>query len=143
VNYFDTTYLVRLYVEDPGWKPVRALAAEDKIACSIIGKAEIIAAFHRKFREKQITNKDLAILIEEFELDAKTEAIHWLPLSERVLARLMLAYKTLPPMTALRSGDAIHLATAAENHLNEIYTNDRRLLQATESFGIKGIDVIR
>lgn len=142
MNYFDTTYLVRLYMEDPGWKPVRTLAAGDTIACSIIGKAEIIAAFHRKFREKQITAKDLAILIEEFEADAESGGIVWLPLSEKVLNRLMIAYKTLPAGTALRGADAIHLATAAEAHLREVYSNDRRLLQAAESLEIKGVDVI-
>lgn len=142
MNYFDTTYLVRLYLEDPGWQEVRALASVEKIACSIIGKAEIVGAFHRKFRENQITEEDLKILIEEFEMDTRSEAIIWLPLSEKVIARVMHAYKTLSATMALRSADAIHLASAAESKFRKVYTNDRRLLQAAETFAITGIDVI-
>lgn len=142
MKYFDTSYLVRLYLLDPGSHAVRALAASDKIVCSVLGKAEMIGAFHRKFREDQITKRDLAVLIDEFESDAQMGAITWLPLSEKVLERLLQRYKSVPATIALRSGDAIHLATAAESNLGEVYSNDRRLLLAAEIFGLKGRNVI-
>ena len=40
--------------------------------------------------------------------------------------------------TYLRSGDAIHIVSAAEAGFNEIWTNDRHMLTAAASFGIAG-----
>ena len=49
--YFDTSYLVRLYYQDPAADAVRALAASDHVASAAHGHAEMFAAFHRKLRE--------------------------------------------------------------------------------------------
>jgi predicted nucleic acid-binding protein len=139
--YFDTSYLVRLYTKDHGWAKVRALATTDTIACCLHGQAEVMAAFHRKFREGTVTQKELAALLAQFELDCSAGAFHWLPLSPAVLARLIGTYRTLPSTVAVRAADAIHLACAAENRFTEIHSNDLRLLAATAHFGLKGSNI--
>ena len=67
--YFDTSYLVRLHTRDAGWEKVRGLAATDTVACCLHGQAEAVAAFHRKFREGAINQKELSALLAEFDRD--------------------------------------------------------------------------
>ena len=64
--YFDTSYLVRLYTSDPGWEQVRALAGTDRLACCLHGRAETVAAFHRKLREGVILGREFTTLLAEF-----------------------------------------------------------------------------
>jgi predicted nucleic acid-binding protein len=49
-------------------------------------------------------------------------------------------FQALPLNIFLRTGDAIHLATAAEAGFKEIYSNDRHLLAAASLFKLKGIN---
>jgi predicted nucleic acid-binding protein len=140
--YFDTSYIVRLYTQEPGWESVRSLAGGDHLACCLLGRAETVAAFHRKRRDNAITDREFGALLAQFEADCAANAFRWLPLSPAVVGRLTAVLKRVPPNTALRAADGLHLACAAENGHEAVYSNDRQLLAAAACFGLKGVNVI-
>jgi predicted nucleic acid-binding protein len=138
VLYFDTSYLVRLYTKDAGWEKVRELASTDNLSCCLHGQAESVAAFHRKFREGALTQKELGVLLAEFAKDSKAGAYCWLPLSPVVMDRVASTFARLPSAVPLRAADAIHLACAANAGFAKIYSHDTRLLAAAAHFGLAG-----
>lgn len=142
MNYFDTSYLARLYLEDNGWEKVRELAAKDQIACSVHGKAETVAAFHRKFREGSLGDREFQGLLREFERECEEGAFQWLAMSNSVVERAVQAYTTLDATVHLRAADSLHLACAAENQFRQIYSNDVRLLASAAHFGLAGINIL-
>jgi len=140
--YFDASYLVRLYFEDPGWEPVRELATRSSLTSCIHGRAEVIAALHRKLREGVLTQAEFRDVLGQFESDCTEDAVHWLPLSNTVIARVSTVYARLPADAFLRAADATHLACAVENGCKEVYSNDRQLLASAGHFKLRGKDVI-
>jgi predicted nucleic acid-binding protein len=142
VIYFDTSYLVRLYFDDPGFEIVRDLAATDHLACAFHGQAETISALHRKHREGALTQHGFHALLDQFEADNADQAINWIPTSNDVLSVLREVYRKLPASIYLRAADATHLATAASQGYRAIYSNDSHLLAAASAFGLQGTDVL-
>ena len=142
MKYFDASYLVRLYFEDSGWEKVRALAATDHVGCCAHGRAEVVAAFHRKFREGVVDSSGLTTVINNFLAHSRQNSYAWLPISEATLAGVIKVFESLPSSTVLRAADAIHLACAAENGFSEIHSNDSRFLSAAPFFGLKAVNVI-
>jgi len=140
--YLDSSYLVRLYYKDPGFEAVRQLAATDTVACAQHGRAEVIAALHRKVREGSLPNNLYRIALREFADEIRAGAFNWLPLSQLVFDRLHLVFAGLPLTVFLRAADAMHLSAAAENGFHEIYSNDVNLLAAAPHFGLRGLNVI-
>lgn len=140
--YFDTSYLVRLYYEDADWQKVRDLAAGENLACAWHGQAEVLAAFHRKLREKIIRPAHYAALLGQFAADSQAGAFQWLPLAKDALGRVSRVFRTLPPDVFLRSADALHLAAAAEHGHKVVYTHDSHVLKAAPFFGLVGRDIV-
>ena len=140
--YLDTSYLVRLYLDDPGFAPVRELAASDHVSCALHGQSETLAAFHRKLREGAFPPKSYRALLAQFEADLEAGAFHWLPAGPDVLQRIREVYAGLPGTVYLRGADALHLATATVHGFRAIYSNDSHLLTAATHFNLKGVNII-
>ncbi len=140
--YLDTSYLVRLYLDDAGFEMVRALAARGEVASCWHAQPEILCALHRALREGRLSAEPYRAQRDQFRSDCAAGAYRWLPLTDPMLARLDRILNTAPAATFLRAADALHLACAAENNLTEIYSNDRNLLAAAPLFGLRGINVI-
>ena len=136
--YLDTSYLVRLYFADPGWEAVRQLAATAPVACCLLGRAETVAALHRKRREKSLSADSYRVVVSR---ECEDGAFHWLPLSGAVVERVERTFAKLDADVFLRAADALHLACASENGMEEIYSNDSHLLAAAPHFGLRGVNV--
>ncbi len=142
--YFDTSYLVRLYLEDAGHDRVRDLAGEHShIVSAIHGRTEVVAAFHRGLREKRLDTPSHQILHRQFINEATHSSVYrWLPLTENVYRRVESAYLGASAKFFLRAADALHLACAAEHGFTAVYSHDRHFLAAAPSFGLRAQDVI-
>jgi predicted nucleic acid-binding protein len=143
VLYFDTSYLVRLYLKDQHADAVRKLAATSKIACSFHGEIETIAAFHRAYREKPLPHADYLFLLDQFRIENLAGSCTWLPAGKEVTPKLEEVYRHASSNFFLRAADALHLICARENGFTEIYSHDSRMLAAAPAFGLKARNVIK
>lgn len=141
--YYDTAYLLKMFRPEPGADAVRAHAATvDVLVCSLHGRAELIAAAHRKIREGSATHAHLDALLAQITADEAAGALHWLPITDAHLARVETVFRGAAATVYLRAADALHLASAAEAGFAEIYSNDRHLLASAPLFGLRGVNVI-
>jgi predicted nucleic acid-binding protein len=138
VIYFDTSYLVRLYLQDQGAEAVRALAMKHDIACCLHGRIECIAALHRASQERALSRTDYIALLDQFSDDDKAGGFSWLPFSLELISRAEKVYRGASPRLFLRAADALHLACAVENGFKDIFSHDKRMLSAAHYFGLKG-----
>ncbi len=143
MNYFDTAYILKCYVKEDGWQDVRALAqSRERIACSVYGRLELHAALHRKMRENDLTQRQLDVVLRQLGVDDRAGIWTWLPLTPAIMTAVTTTFATLSRHLSLRTGDAVHLLTARQNGLDEVFSNDERLLAAAPEIGIVGRNVI-
>jgi len=144
MTYFDTSYIVKCYVKEEGWQQVRELARDrERIGCSVYGRLELHAALHRKMRESALTERQLEVVLSQFRTDEEARLWTWFPLTSAVMTEVAATFASLSRDVTLRTGDALHLLTARRNGLNEVFSNDQRLLDAAPAVGMQGRNVIR
>jgi predicted nucleic acid-binding protein len=140
--YFDTAYIAKCYLNEPGSKPVRDLAfSSDGLYSSAWCIAELACVFQRHVREAQLTRSQADRLRGFFLEDVQNGVWSLVPISERFLFRVESLVRALPKSMYLRAGDAIHLTAAQGAGFTEIWSNDRRVLQAAPAFGLTGKSV--
>jgi predicted nucleic acid-binding protein len=142
--YLDTSYLVRLYVRQPGSDEVETwLIGKQNWVCCQHGRLETISAFKRQQREGHIDARGVRAALRQMENDEASGLLQWLPITNALIARACRQMAELPPTVFLRAADALHLSCAAEARLREIYSHDRHLLAAASQFKLKGIDILK
>ena len=140
--YFDTAYLGKCYWNEPAGKLVRDLAQQaDGLYSSAICIAEMACLAHRKVREGPTTATDARVRRDLFLEDVNSGVIVAVPVTERLLRRVEATTRALPASCFLRTFDALHLVTAADEGFTEVWTNDRHMLAAAPHFGLVGRSV--
>ncbi len=141
MNYFDTSALIKQFVEESGSRRVEALiTAEPQIATSKVAYAEVHASLAKKWREGAMTEAFYERISRSF--DSEWTAYIRLDLVDPLLALTRDLLRRHP----LRGFDAIHLASAIllQQQLNEatqFVASDTRLLTAARTEGLVILDV--
>ena len=63
-------------------------------------------------------------------------------MTSELLEKARKAVLEVPSTVFVRSGDALHLACAEEHGFEEVYTNDRHMLEAERYFHVTGVNVL-
>ena len=137
--YFDTAYIAKCYLNDPDAPQVRRLLSKaDAVYSSALCVAEMACAFHRRIRERSLSAQEGSQLRRLFLEHVSSGVWTLLPVTDAVLRSVDALLEALPAGVPLRAGDAIHLASASSAGFTEIWSNDRRLLQAARHVGLAG-----
>jgi predicted nucleic acid-binding protein len=143
VIYFDTAYIAKCYLNEPGAEWVRDLArtADGLVSCQI-ARVELYATVHRHLREGRLKLRHLRLVLKQFESDENDGIWQWLPITPSLVTETCRRLQTLPSTVFIRTVDALHLACARAEGLPEIYTSDRHMLAAASHFGLEGRSLV-
>jgi predicted nucleic acid-binding protein len=140
--YFDTAYVAKCYLKEDDSEAVRRLAyGSSGLCCSSWCIPEIACVFQRQIREFKVPSAQVIRAREFFLADLQSGVWSLLPITESSLLRAASSIAALPASMYLRAGDAIHLAAAQAAGFTEIWSNDKRLLQAAPAFSLTGKSV--
>ena len=141
--YFDTSYVIKCYLNEAGSAEVRRLAeSANGIGCCLHGRLEFWTAVKRNVREKLITPVEADATFQRFEEDEANGVWHWFPVQPETIEMACRRVASASDSIFLRAADALHLACAEENGFTDFYTHDGHLLAAAPIFGIEAKDVI-
>lgn len=135
--YFDTSALLKRYLDEPGRKIVLDLL-ESQAGLVIVSELilpELGSAFRRAANGKRLTMEKSRELFGRAREDL--ESLSVARLDSMVLTRAV----HLVMNQDLRALDAIHLATALEMDCSHLVSSDHGLLAASKREGLKAIEV--
>ena len=108
--YFDACYIAKFYLAEPDSPSVITFAkANANIGCLLIGKAEVIAVFHRKLRESVVDVSGFHLLCDQFDADCASGLWQWRAVDDALMASSARRFRGLPSTTFLRAADGLHI----------------------------------
>lgn len=130
--YVDSSAFIKRYIDEDGSDEVLGLFRSDaRVVLSSLSLTEVASFLNRMVREKVLGVPDYALFKKIFLRDYLTSEIQ--TISEEVLTGTI----GILEKHALRSLDAIHLATARASSCDRFVTADRRQHETAVALGIK------
>jgi hypothetical protein len=140
--FCDTSTLAKYYVPEVDSAAVRArLDGEDQVALSELARAELMAVFHRRLRERRWTKEAFLTVVRQFSKDDIGGYWSWLPLDSVIVEQSVKTFTTLPESIFLRTADCLHLVTALHHGFTEVHTHDAHQTQAAAALGLTAIQI--
>jgi uncharacterized protein len=140
--FCDTSTLAKYYVPEKDSPAVRAqLDNEDQVALSELARAELMAVFHRRLRERKWTKEEFLAVVRQFSKDDIGGYWTWLPLDSVIMEQSVKTFTTLPENVFLRTADCLHLVTALHHGFAEIHTHDVHEIQAAPALGLTAVQI--
>jgi predicted nucleic acid-binding protein len=128
--YLDTAILLKLLVREPDSAHYVRLVHGQIVWSSQLIVTEAYSALLRKEREASITAAHRSRAWQQVESDLRDGRLNLTPLSTAILTSANAILEACHPSIALRSLDAIHLASARECRSWPLCTNDLRMRDA-------------
>ena len=134
--YLDTAVLVKLLAPEPDSDYYMRLVDGQVVWSSAITVTECFSALLRKERERAITSVHRQKAWSQVERDIESGSLNLVTVTTGVLIRANGILAACHPRVALRSLDAIHLASAERCQSWPVCSNDGRMRQAAAALGL-------
>jgi predicted nucleic acid-binding protein len=134
--YLDSCVLAKLFVYEPDSAACAAKVSSSVIVSSELAYSELFSTLLRKERAREITAAQREALWANFERQVKEESIYLAVLDGVIVRRAQDIMLEVHPHVALRTLDAIHLATYLSVVTGALFTKDQRMREAARRLEI-------
>jgi len=141
VTYFDTSALVKRFVQEKGTPVVQSLFKSDAgVATAKIAYAEIFAGLARKLRERSVSKAQYSTACRQFESEWQAYVRVELQDDILVLARDLIQRHPLKGFDAVHLASALRLKSVLAEEIRFVAA-DKNLLRAAQTEMLKAINV--
>jgi predicted nucleic acid-binding protein len=130
--YLDTCILAKLFAPEPDSDVYAARATGSVLVSSEIAHAEVFSALLRKERMGEISLEQRSLGWLRFERQVRQKSIYLAPVDGAIVRHAREIMLEVHPHVALRTLDAMHLATYFAVLSGPLLTNDRRMRDAAK-----------
>lgn len=134
--YLDSCVIVKLVSHEPDSEAYNAIVAGQNVVTSELAVTEVRSALLTKERTGKISRQTRATGWRLFQEKVRAEELILLPLNRQVIERAGAVIEQCHPQVALRTLDAIHVATAELNGGEEMCSSDQRVCDASDFVGL-------
>ncbi|MGO8764328.1 MAG: type II toxin-antitoxin system VapC family toxin [Limisphaerales bacterium] len=134
--YLDSCIVVKLVSHEPDSKAYHDIVAGNPVTTSELAVTEVRSALFAKERAGRITSQARQASWRLFHEKVRDQEVVLLPLNRQVIERAGTVIEQCHPAVALRTLDAIHVATAELHGGEEMCSSDERVVKASDYIGL-------